>query len=89
MFTQKQDPGLTPSVTRLVVFSPNGWSFPLGSYLKITEVAQILGYFIQRLSLCITYVLMTKNGLGYIFYSFSQTHLLIPQTGRLFLKALK
>jgi hypothetical protein len=54
-------------VTRLGEFSPIGRFYSLGSFLKITEVAQILGLFFQGKS----YVLiLTKDGLDYNFGNF-------------------
>jgi hypothetical protein len=50
-------------VTRLGEFSPIGWLFTLGSFLKMTQVADILGNFSPRLRLWNNFV---KNGLGYI-----------------------
>jgi hypothetical protein len=43
-------------VTRLSEFSPTGWLFTLGSFLKITNVAEMLGYFFPQLRWCITFV---------------------------------
>jgi hypothetical protein len=61
-------------VTRLGEFSPIGWLFTLGSFLKMTEVAQIFGLLFPNVSA--TYVLiLTESGLGNSWASFSQTHL--------------
>jgi hypothetical protein len=46
--------------------------FTLGGYLKIIEVAQILGYFILRQGY---ELVLTKNVLGYTLAVFSQAHL--------------
>jgi hypothetical protein len=55
-------------------FSPIGWLFTLGSFLKMTEVAQIFGLLFPNVSA--TYVLiLTESGLGNSWASFSQTHL--------------
>jgi hypothetical protein len=54
-------------VTRFGGFSHIGRLFSYGGFLKITEVAHIFGYFIQRLILCINY---DKNGTGYVLGDF-------------------
>jgi hypothetical protein len=62
-------------VTRLGEFSPIGQLIPLGSFLKITDVAQIFNYFVLLFQLWINF---DKNGLGYILgdcFSNSSGHL--------------
>jgi hypothetical protein len=55
-------------VTRLCEFSPVGRVFTLGSFLKITEVAQILGQlFYTWQNVCSNF---DKNVLGHIFGDF-------------------
>jgi hypothetical protein len=61
-------------------FSPLGWLFILGSFLKIIEEAQIIGllFFSTR------YVLiLTKHGLGYILGGFLLTHLVTLELFRM------
>jgi hypothetical protein len=56
-------------VTSLGEFSPIVRLFYLGSLLKLSKVAQILGLCITTVQ--VTYVLiLTKNGLGYILVDF-------------------
>jgi hypothetical protein len=53
--------------------SPIGQLFSLGSFLKITNGARIFGQlFFHRKNNASD---LTKNGLGYILGSFSQSHL--------------
>jgi hypothetical protein len=69
---------VTFRVTRLVEFSPIGRLFSLGRFLKIAEVALILGHFFPRET---SYVCFDKNGLGYTLGDFfSQTHLVTLAT---------
>jgi hypothetical protein len=42
-------------VTRLGEFSPIGWLFYFGNFLKITEVAQIFALDFPRYKLCIDF----------------------------------
>jgi hypothetical protein len=57
---------LSARVTWLVEFSPNGWSFTLGSFIKITEVAQKV--FLSTCILCSNFD--KKIWLGYILGDF-------------------
>jgi hypothetical protein len=57
-------------VTKLGEFSPIGRLFSMGSFVKITEVTQFLAQFLLRKKPYIRYVIMAKNGLGYIFGHF-------------------
>jgi hypothetical protein len=63
----------TSRVTRLGVFSPVGRVFTLGSFMKITEVAQI---FVQSFFLDNSYALiLKKNCLGCILGNFFHKYL--------------
>jgi hypothetical protein len=56
-------------VTRLGEFSPIGWLFTLGSFLKMTKVAQIYGLHFPNVSAtCV--LILRKNGLGYLLGAF-------------------
>jgi hypothetical protein len=54
-------------VTRSGEFSPNGHYCTVGRFIKITEVARILGYIFPK---CKFWINLDKNGLGYILGDF-------------------
>jgi hypothetical protein len=55
-------------VTRLGNFSPTGYFFPLGIFLKITKVAPYFGLLFSTEN--VVYYILQKNGLDFILGDF-------------------
>jgi hypothetical protein len=60
-------------VTRLGESSPIGWLFALISFMKMTEVERIFGYFLSKVQ--VMYCNWQKKGWTTLWAIFSQTHL--------------
>jgi hypothetical protein len=65
--------GLRNRVTRLCEFSPTGWLLTRGSFLKMTEVAQI--YIWSTYLFSVMFLILAKMGWATFWAICSQTHM--------------